>query len=542
MKKLIQQLTRPLILLFILALSLLMLLSTFTLNQVMMKDIDQLNQDILASKANDISSFLNMRISEIQSMALLYDANLSLDENLSQMRLLSQLDKGYESLGIVDMNGYKHVTTGAVFSVQEREYYKQFMASNELTFISDPVESKDNHEHIILILTKVIQEDQIVAIVSGAINLNYIQKVLNDSNTFNFETILLNNKTQSIILETGNEASSHAKTYIQSLALHPCWSLQMQVPHSFFYQRLILVNFAILLFACVIGFIVTYFMRKTIVRILQPIHDLTETMKQVTLNHLVPIQVSDECEELHDMSVSYNQMMINLNQLLMELEEKEKLKKESEYKALIQQIKPHFLYNTLEMIQSMCIDYDDDKVEHAIGLLASFFRNSLSNDDLMIPLEKELLQVSNYLDIQLLRYENQFTYEIENHVDQQAMFLRFTLQPIVENAIYHGIKYMHRCGKIHIKATLTDENIIILVQNEYEKIDKEKIDYLNKLFQSHSTHEAYPGYGMYNVNERLKLHFGEAYCLKISFDDKYVTVTCTHPFIRGNENENINCR
>ena len=480
MKSFVKQVTKPVILMIICLIGLLVIFSTYTIQKVIASDIRQLSQDILQSKANEITQFFQSRIQEIEAMADIYDEQQSLETNLERMQLIDMIDNGYESLGIVDADGYKHVTIDAVFSVLNCDYYQELMESDDLTLISSPVESMDNHETIVIILTKVIRDQKVIGIVSGAVNLDYIQQIIDDSNTFNFFTTLY--YEDEIVLFSGiHEPSFHR--YRKPLEFKH-WMVEMSIPDSFFYQRLIIVEISILLFSIFLLTLGIMIIKRVIIKTVNPLHELAITMNQVDLNHLTEVELDAQSQEIHDLGESYNRMMRNISELIKELEEKERLKKDSEYKALIQQIKPHFLYNTLEMIQSMCLDYDDDKVENAIGLLARFFRISLSNDALMIPLNQELRQVENYLEIQLLRYHDRFEYRIENDLaDQSLMFLKFTLQPIVENAIYHGIKGMSRKGLILIQVKDEGEHILVEVCNDVETVDKERLARLNDLFQ-----------------------------------------------------------
>jgi len=213
--------------------------------------------------------------------------------------------------------------------------------------------------------------------------------------------------------------------------------------------------------------------------------------------------------------------------------------KNAEIAALEAQINPHFLYNTLETIQSMCLDYEDDRVENAIGLVADFFRSSLNHGRFWVPLQAALHQVEDYLKIQMLRYEEQFDYEIVNMAGDTIPFMRFTLQPIVENAIYHGVKRSSRKERIRIFCTTEGAYLKIKVENTCETYDRKKIEWLNDLFSTDVDASKYPGYGLYNVNCRLKLHFGKTGCLRICGTEKGVCVTVRHPILQEGE---LSCR
>lgn len=529
MKTLRQQIIRPIVLLLVTAVIGLTLATTFCIRMIITADMDKLSQDIVQSKASEIDYFLDTRVRQLESMVQLIQPEHSLEENLERIRMFAQVENTFESLGIVDSQGMKTVTTGAKFSIIEREYYQQLLHSTASTFISEPVESKDNQENIIILLTRLHDPSGKLEYLSGAISVDYIQNVLENSNTFNFFTRIIN-EDQNEILHAGQSSAASRQPVICALDSVRGWSLEVQIPDSFYYRHLIYVNAMLMILFLILPAVLLYFIRRVLNQNVAPVHELAETMKQVTLDNLQQVRVSDENQEMHDLSTSYNQMMCKISELISELETTEKAKKDIEYRALIQQIKPHFLYNTLETIQSMCLDYDDDKAENAIGLLAQFFRISLSSDAMFIPLQKELDQVESYLKIQLLRYAGQFEYSIDNQADGSAMFLRFTLQPLVENAIDHGIKNLSRKGWIRITVQTEDSDLIVSITNEACGIDSKRIANLNRLFVQGREAKAFPGYGLYNVNERLRLNFGPAYHLTLITQSDQVTVICRHPY------------
>ncbi len=532
MKTLSQQIIRPTVILLVSAVIGLMLVRTACVQWILSGDMDKLSQDIVQSKSSEIDYFLDSRSRQLASMVQLIDPQKSLEENLQGIRIFAQVENTFESLGIVDDQGTKTVTTGARFSIVERDYYQQLKQSTSATFVSEPVESKDDQRNIIILLTAIPDPQGQLAYLSGAIPVDYIQNVLENSNSFQFFTRILNAEQQEI-LHAGTSGQASRKTVSAPLASVPGWRLEVQIPDAFYYRHLVTANLALILMFLILLALLVYSIRRLIAHNLAPVHQLAAAMTQVTLENLKQVEISEENQEMHDLSSSYNQMMLKIDELVQELEHTEKAKKDTEYRALIQQIKPHFLYNTLETIQSMCLDYDDDKVENAIGLLARFFRISLSADAVFIPLEQELEQVESYLKIQLLRYAGQFTYQIENQAEPGALFLRFTLQPIVENAIYHGVKGLAHQGIISILVKRQGGDLIVEVRNETNQDVSRPIAELNQLFQSDHPAADYPGYGLYNINERLKLNFGNAYALTMKQEGRWVSVICRHPLHKG---------
>ena len=195
------------------------------------------------------------------------------------------------------------------------------------------------------------------------------------------------------------------------------------------------------------------------------------------------------------------------------------------------------------MILSFTLDFDDDRAEVAIGLLAKFFRISLSNDALFMPLSKELSQIESYAKIQQLRCHDKFSLTITNHVKDDPLFLHFTLQPIIENAIYHGIKKQVGKGWIEVACERSGDNLVVTIKNSVDSVDSEKIKHLNHLFATSDNAQDYPGYGLFNVRQRLRINIATNASIAIANDATSVWITIVHPIItEGKTNEYINCR
>lgn len=535
MKTLYRKLVIPIMICFILALSASLFLSIYQIDVVIRSDIENLTNELLQSKANEIDNFLSSRTVEMEALANVLALQEPTDIEQTLVTISAYLDKlnDYESLGIIDQDGYKHVTTGAVFDVSSREYYQQITSISASTYIGNPVVSLDNEESIFIIVTKIVKEGQVVGYLSGAVTIDYLNQVISESNRFSFPTTIINADTEEILLGSPLE-----KIAYQSLKLpissNPNWIIQIQVPDSFMSRHLLSIIISLILFTALLSVVLLLFLKSLLSKTIQPITVLHQHMTAPSLEEIDEPNDNNTLE-LHELTDSYNTMVVNTNQLIETIQEKERSKKESEMKALMQQIKPHFLYNTLEMIQTLSLDYEDDRIESLVSKLSSYFRLSLSNDQTFISLKDELLHVQNYLDIQLLRYTEKFDYQIENKTSHNYYLMKFCLQPIVENAIYHGIKKDNKKGMIQIKIQEVDNQLKISISNTYQQINQETITKLNNLFQTSSSSSDYPGYGLFNVNERLLMYFGDISRLNITYDSTYVTVTFYHPLIETEE-------
>lgn len=525
------KITRPILLLWVGAIALLLILLAVFTNVIVLPAIEELSLDMLEAKADSISYFLDSQTEQLKRIGNMLDADEEREESLQRLKFLDQVEDSYESLGIVDRGGVVHVTSDIQFSIANRDYYRQIEASGEDAVLSEPVVSRENDELIVLILCRLPGEDEQKVYISGAINTEYIRQVLEQFNTFGFRTEVVRDEDGAVIMSTGRQAKTASQSYGCPIAAWPGWSLRLEIPDDFLYRQLLVLNGIFAVVAVLICMISSALLKRIAARTVKPIERLAQIMDGSHLRRLEPAEVDADTREVARLTDSYNSMVENTEHLMRELEQEEIQKKDAEYKALIQQIKPHFLYNTLEMIQSMCLDYEDDTVENAIGLLADFFRSSLSGDRFLIPLKEELHQVEDYLKLQLLRYEGQFDYEIYDGTGGENLFMRFTLQPIVENAIYHGVKHSGQKERITIRCRREEDRLVVMVENTCRCCDSAKIRQLDRLFATEADGTRYPGYGLYNVNSRLKLHFGAGSLLHMEEIDGAVRVMITHPIL-----------
>ena len=208
--------------------------------------------------------------------------------------------------------------------------------------------------------------------------------------------------------------------------------------------------------------------------------------------------------------------------------------RKTELKALQAQINPHFLYNTLDSIQWMCEQGKMQDAVKMVGALAKLFRISINRGYEFVTVEDELNHAKSYLIIQSYRYKNQFSYrfEVEGQV-LQYLCNKVTLQPIIENAIYHGIGRMVDEGELVITAREDGNDIVFSVQDNGVGMTEEQCCNILRKDAPGSS-----GIGLKNVNDRLKIYFGEPYGITIhSVPDEGTTVFVRFPKKEDNQRE-----
>jgi len=198
------------------------------------------------------------------------------------------------------------------------------------------------------------------------------------------------------------------------------------------------------------------------------------------------------------------------------------LNQQAEINYLHQQINPHFLYNSLESIRGNAIIKGEDGIAEMTEALATFFRYSISQKGSIVTLEEEIENVRNYFIIQQYRFNNKYSidyiFDEEDGILKKYFIPKLTMQPIVENAIYHGLEKKVEKGKVTIRITQTDLRLIINIVDDGIGIPKDKLDSLNDMLSSDREFETVGenhGIALYNVNKRIKLYFGEKYGLFI---------------------------
>lgn len=265
-------------------------------------------------------------------------------------------------------------------------------------------------------------------------------------------------------------------------------------------------------------------------RITNPIKELEKSVGMLEEGNLdTPVLIGGSYEIQH-LGNSIKNMAKQIRVLMDDIVSEHEAKRKQEFDALQSQINPHFLYNTLDIIVWMIENEQKNEAVKAVTALARFFRISLSKGKSIILVQDELEHVRNYLMIQHMRFKNKFSYEI--HVGEKCMeltSLKLILQPLVENAIYHGMEFMDGEGEIIINVYRLEDDLYFTVSDNGLGMTKEQVE---SLFtgQAGSTSKKGSGIGVKNVNERIKLYFGEAYGLIISSEpDEGTTITVHLP-------------
>lgn len=273
------------------------------------------------------------------------------------------------------------------------------------------------------------------------------------------------------------------------------------------------IVFAVILLAIIF---LSYLIPRSITR---PIKRLSEVTDQVAKGDLSVRSNVRAGAEVNVLNASLNTMIDKINELLEQVTKEQVRLRKAEFELLQAQINPHFLYNTLDAIVWLAEAGEQKKVVSMVGSLSEFFRMSLNQGKDIVSVKEELQHVRSYLEIQQVRYQDILEYEL--HVPESLgayLIPKITIQPLVENALYHGIKNKRGVGKITISGYEEKGIFFLLIEDNGIGITQERLEQVRKgIMGKVSTGKAI--YGLYNVHERIRLNFGEEY--GISLDSSY---------------------
>ena len=301
-------------------------------------------------------------------------------------------------------------------------------------------------------------------------------------------------------------------------------------------------------FTIVLLLISVWFSANFVTKPLKVLHDGAEQIAEGNMSVRFRFKTKDEIGRLGRI---FNYMTQRNMELLKQVDDEAKKKREYELALIQEQVKPHFLYNTLDII-IMLIEMNRSKeAARVTHKLASYYKNSLSGSEEIVTIEREIQIIRDYLDLQTMRYGDKFSYEID--VDAKAFnsqIPKMTLQPLVENAIYHGIKNKSSWGKITVTGRIVDSYVELRVIDDGIGMKEDELSKLNDLLNKEdifdsdekkmakeaeiTDHDSTKGgshFGLYSVAKRIKLYFGREYGARIeSIENVGTTVIVKVPY------------
>ena len=283
----------------------------------------------------------------------------------------------------------------------------------------------------------------------------------------------------------------------------------------------------LIIFLIVIVLFIYFISRRLSKRITEPITDLVEMTEKFAGGDFTVRYHTDRNAEMSTLAESFNSMVKEIETLIDDIHKEQENAKDAELRLLQEQINPHFLYNTLDAIMWMTESGENQKAIQIIQELSSFFRISLSKGEREILIRNEREHVKSYLEIQRYRYQDILDYEI--HFDEDILdyhIQKLTLQPIVENALYHGIKNKRGKGLIEVYGMKDGDDIVFKIKDNGIGMKDDELDRLRKLISYDDDvikESDQSGFGMANVEKRIEMLYGTKYGMSV--ESKYMTGT-----------------
>lgn len=266
--------------------------------------------------------------------------------------------------------------------------------------------------------------------------------------------------------------------------------------------------------------------RKIMEGITKPIRHLCRTAERAGRGDFEARAHEENIDEIDVLNSSFNRMIEEIGKLVEDIRVEQLNLRAAELRLLQEQINPHFLYNTLDNIIWLAESNETEQVVNMVSALSDFFRTTLSKGKDYISVKDEEMHINSYLQIQQFRYRDILDYEI--NIDEKLYeyeILKLTLQPLVENALYHGIKGKRGLGHISVTGYMKDGLLEFQVKDNGIGMNAERLDAVRKIMtgEMEDTREK-GGFGLFNVNERIRLNYGREYGLRI--ESAYQEGTC----------------
>ena len=421
------------------------------------------------------------------------------------------------------------------------EIFPQLLEHPETNLWCDDGENVNARtDHISVYRAVCGQDREVVAVVRARLDVSALSDIYNyvgfnlSSELYLFTdqgNLLLPKETEPSALRVGRESFEdyeggswqEEKTYANRQDTYLVQSLPLENYHLYVVSiagyslmkedvQTLQTTILLLGFSCILV-LVCYLslMGKAISR---PIVELSGKMERVREGELSLRIGSENQDEIGILSRNFDRMLDRIEELMQEVAAAEKRRHELELISLQTQITPHFLYNSLDSVSALAQMGDMEGAFEMSKALGGFYRGVLSDGRSVIRIREELRMTDSYLRVQSQRYRDGFTYCIDvNEALLEASIVKLTLQPLVENAIYHGIRKVRRPGRIEISGRLEGETVILSVWDNGQGMQRDEGIPENAEKGDLILHRK--GYGMYNADQRIKLYFGSGYGLHV---------------------------
>ncbi|MDU4848005.1 sensor histidine kinase [Clostridium sp.] len=478
---------------------------------------------------NNLSDYIafNQQISHVVSHE--YDSYYDMYNQFSNVLdpMLASLKYFHSDINQITIytknNVVKHNTTLApITEIENEDWYKIIKGNNDIHWFVSQDEKKvfcvrnipileNNYEVGVLYVQ--VDYEKLFESFKQMNDSNYgifIMDELGD-NIFNFDQFEDLNKSRKMTFDEFNKGIGKENIYtiVTAHSMNNNWTVSLYKPQKLIYEStnfMITGNVIAIILLIVFSVIITSVLSKVMVSGLEK---LRANMEEVEKGNMEITVKSNNEDEVGALIRGFEKMIIQIKALIEDVYESRLIQKDYEMKALQAQINPHFLYNSLSLINWMALETDQEDISKITLSLSTFYRTALNKGKNILRVRDEIKNMRSYLDIQLMMHDHEFDVDVE--IDECILdynILNLILQPLIENAIDHGIDLKtNGRGGIKIIGKKQNDEIVLIVSDNGVGMSKEQAE---SILTNKSN-----GYGVKNVNERIKLYYGEQYQLKI---------------------------
>ena len=537
------------------------------------------NSGIVGQLGESVDSYLRnaMKVSDSIYYNVIKNTDISNDDIKRGMNLIYvNNDNMIDDIALISGKGELIESMPALrlkdnSNVLEKDFFKKSMAESEyinfsMPHIRDLFDRNESSYSWVISLSRAVEVTDegkaTQALLLINLNYRYFEEIFSNVNLGNGGYVYLTNDRGDIIwhpkqneIYSGrfNEDNKYAATLKDGITVenlsgknltlnvrtigYTGWKLVGVTPSAALGIDGIKFRFFVLFVADLFLFLLAMINAFISDKISNPIKRLDGSVREIESGNLDVEILPSGSYEVEHLGKSIKNMLGRIKVLMSDLVAEHNAKRKSEFDTLQSQINPHFLYNTLDIIVWMIENENSDKAVNIVTALAKFFRISLSKGKNIITVKDEVEHVRNYLMIQNMRFKNRFEYSID--VDEKVLSyssLKLMLQPLVENAIYHGMEFMDGDGEIDVKVFKEDNSLYFTITDNGLGMSEDMVETL--LSKDFVPSKKGSGIGVKNVNERIKLYFGSEYGLKVESEpDEGTKITIHLPAVVYGEND-----
>ena len=519
-------------------------ISFSTTDDIAYEQSSEMNKQIILNFENYINSLIDTS-DYIESQIEKYDVFYDRPKLYDSFNLAIELQKDIESIDLYNESGFllfENTQTALPVSMQ---WFNDAMNNKNVYNFSKSQEANHKDENQVISLSKyttyIEKGKEKKGVLRIDINFDSINELVNITNLGEDGAIIFIDENNNIIFSSVEDAGDYENEEINEIILgelkttihnnymlvnvntiaNTRWRMVTYLNRNIITEarnNYIFYFFVILISSAILAIWLAFrFTRK----ITQPIVMLKDTLVSVEPNKLKLPITSEDYDEIRILNETINKMSVRIDNLMHSVIEEQEAKAALQLDILQHQINPHFLYNTLDTIVVLSENNKKAEVVDTIVALSKYFRINLSGGSKLISVGQELEQIENYLKIQKTRYQTRFEYEIK--IDQTILeyeVLKLILQPLVENAIYHGTS-LNEKSRILISHEVKDGFYFFRVANSGYGLTDKQIEEIYKNMRKKTQGKSV---GLRNVYERIKLHYGEEADIIFEIDDEQYTI------------------